>query len=123
MTGYTLDAGALIALDRDDRRVVSLLGRAAELDLPITVPATVLAQAIRNPARQVRLAILLAAPTTHVIPLDEDEAGEIGILLAQSSTADIVDVVVCARRANQIVVTSDSRDLRRLDPDLGLFSI
>jgi len=30
MSGVTFDAGGLIALDRDDRRVIALLARAAE---------------------------------------------------------------------------------------------
>ena len=46
MAGVTLDAGGLIALDRDDRRVVVLLARARETGARVTVPATVLAQAL-----------------------------------------------------------------------------
>jgi hypothetical protein len=54
MRGVTLDAGGLIALDRDDRRVVVLLARARETGAQVTVPASALAQAIRRPERQVR---------------------------------------------------------------------
>ena len=54
MPGVTLDAGALIALDRNDRRVVVLLARASETGARITVPATALAQAVRRPDQQVR---------------------------------------------------------------------
>ena len=50
MSGVTLDAGGLIALDRGDRRVLALLARAAERGLRVTVPATALAQVIRRPA-------------------------------------------------------------------------
>ena len=122
MRGATLDAGALIALDRDDRRVVVLLARAAEVGARMTVPATALAQAIRRPARQVRLARLLRQPTTDIVPLDGPDATSVGILLAASRTADIADahVVVCARRTRQAIVTSDPRDLRRLDPTAHL---
>ena len=56
MAGITLDAGALIALDRNDRRVLVLLARAWETGARVTVPATALAQAIRQPERQARLA-------------------------------------------------------------------
>ena len=38
MAGVTLDAGGLIALDRDDRRVLVLLARARETGAPVTVP-------------------------------------------------------------------------------------
>ncbi len=47
MSGITLDAGGLIALDRNDRSVIALLARAAERGLRITIPATALAQARR----------------------------------------------------------------------------
>lgn len=123
--GVTLDAGGLIALDRDDRRVLVLVARAAEAGGRITVPATALAQAIRRPERQVRLARLIRQPTTDVVALDRVDATGVGRLLAASGTADIADahVVVCARRAAQRVVTSDSDDLRRLDPDLEVVAI
>src|SRR5947208_3607435 len=44
--GVTLDAGGLIALDRDDRRVIVLLARAAETRGRVTVPASALAQQV-----------------------------------------------------------------------------
>ncbi len=123
--GITLDAGALIALDRDDRRVIVLLARAAEARGRVTIPASVLAQAIRLPERQARLARLIRQPTIDVIALDRVDATHVGRLLAGSGTADIADahVVVCARRSGQRVVTSDPDDLRRLDPDLEVVTI
>ena len=63
MPGVTFDAGGLIALDRNDRRVVVLLARARETGARITVPATALAQAVRRPERQVGLARLVRQPT------------------------------------------------------------
>jgi hypothetical protein len=118
MTGITFDAGGLIAIDRDDRRVLALLARAAELRAPVTIPATALAQAIRNPSKQARLARLVRQPTTRLAPLDGPDATSVGVLLAASRTSDITDahVVVCARRSRQPIVTSDPGDLLRLDP-------
>lgn len=118
MSGVTLDAGALIALDRGDRRVLVLLARAKELGARVTVPATALAQAIRRPRTQARLARLIRQPSTDLAPLDGPDATSVGILLAASRTSDIADahVVVCARRARQAIVTSDPDDLHRLDP-------
>ena len=123
--GITFDAGGLIALDRDDRRVVVLLARAAEAGARVTVPASALAQAIRRPERQARLARLIRQPQTDVIPLDRVDATNVGRLLAASGTADIADahVVVCAQRRGQQVITSDPEDLRRLSPQLGLVTI
>jgi hypothetical protein len=125
MPGVTLDAGGLIALDRDDRRVVVLLARARETGARVTVPASALAQAIRWPDRQARLSRLIRQPTTDVISLDRVDATNVGRLLAASGTSDIADahVVVCARRANQPVVTSDPSDLRQLDNALRLITL
>lgn len=122
MKGLTLDAGALIALDKNDRRVIALLARAAELSATVTVPATALAQAIRRPSRQARLARFIRQTTTDLRPLDGPDATAVGMLLARANTSDIVDahVVVCARRSDQPIVTSDPKDLRRLDPDSEL---
>jgi hypothetical protein len=125
LTGFTLDAGALIALDRSDRRVLNILTRAAELGMRITIPATALAQAMRSPSRQSRLSRLIRDIHTDLVTLDGAAATAVGILLARTATADIADahVVLCARRAGQRVVTSDAGDLRRLDPTLHLISI
>jgi hypothetical protein len=125
MPGVTLDAGGLIALDRDDRRVVVLLARAREIGAQVTVPAPALAQAIRRPERQARLSRLIRQPGTDVIALGRVDATHVGRLLAASGTSDVVDahVVICARRAGQPVVTSDPSDLRQLDPALRLIAL
>ena len=88
----------------------------------ITIPATALAQVIRNPARQSRLSRLIRQAGTDLIPLDGRDATAVGLLLARTGTADIVDahVAICAQRAGQAVVTSDADDLRRIAPELRL---
>jgi len=125
MSGMTLDAGGLIAVDRNDRAVIVLLARAAETGARVTVPAGALAQAVRRPERQVRLARLVRQPTTDVVSLDRVDATNVGRLLAASGTADVVDahVVICARRANQRVITSDPDDLRLLDPTIEVLPV
>lgn len=125
MNGITLDTGGLIAVDRNDRRVVTLLARAVERGARITIPATALAQAIRNPAKQARISRLIRQAGTDLIALDGPDATAVGLLLARTGSTDIVDahVVVCARRAGQAVVTSDTSDLRRLDPELTLVAV
>ena len=122
MNGITFDAGGLIALDRNDRRVLTLIARAIERGMRITIPATALAQAIRNPARQARLSRLIRQAGTDLIPLDGPDATAVGLLLARTATADIVDahVVICAQRAGQAVVTSDADHLRGIAPELQL---
>ena len=122
LSGLTFDAGGLIALDRNDRHAIALLARAAERGMRITIPATALAQAIRNPARQARLRRLMRQASTDLVALDGPDATAVGLLLARSATADIVDahVVVCALRKDQAVVTSGPGDLKQLSPSLRL---
>jgi predicted nucleic acid-binding protein len=100
--GLTLDTGALIAFDRNDRFVVSLIARALELELGIAVPAGVVAQAWRDGRKQVRLARLLGAPQVQVVD---------------------ASVALCARDRSHAVATSDEDDLRRLDGQLRLIAV
>ena len=125
VNGVVFDAGGLIALERNDRRVFSILDTALEDGDRIIVPATALAQVIRNPARQVRLWRMIQFGKTEVIPLDGSQAQAVGALLARTSTSDITDahVVICAQTAGYAIVTSDPLDLKRLDPALRLIRI
>jgi predicted nucleic acid-binding protein len=125
VTGLVFDAGGLIAVDRGDRRVLDLVGRVADLDGRIVIPATALAQVLRVPARQARLSSLIRRTFPDVVPLDRRDAGRVGRLLAEAGTSDVVDahVAVVARRLGHIVVTSDPDDLGHLDPSLRLVAI
>jgi hypothetical protein len=121
--GFTLDAGALIALERKDERIDALLDRMlAQAEALIHIPAGVLAQVFRDGSKQARIARLLRSSQTRVVALDEEMACAVGILLGLRQASDIVDasVVVCARRYRQPVVTGDPEDLRRLDARVGL---
>lgn len=117
-----LDAGALVAFERNDRHVRRLIELAAEHDGSLHVPAGVLAQVWRNGARQTRLARLLSSGLLEVQDLDTPEARATGSLCGVTGTADIVDasVALLARRHRAAVVTSDPDDLRRLDAELQL---
>jgi hypothetical protein len=126
LKGFTLDAGALIAVERGDQRVKALLDRMiAKHDAILHVPAGVVAQVFRDGPRQVRLTKLLNKPQTRIVPLDARMAYITGLLLGRRGGSDVVDasVVVCARRYHQPVLTSDVKDLRRLDHDLLLEEI
>lgn len=100
-----LDAGALVALERGNRRVARLL----ELADVVAVPAPVLAQVWRDPSRQVRLARVLRAEPVRIVPLDEGTAHAVGRLCGVTGTADIADasVAVVARLLAAVVVTGD----------------
>lgn len=125
LKGITFDAGGLIAIERKDRRVLTLLARAKERGMRVTVPATVLAQVLRAPARQALVSRMIRQAGTDLVALDGPDATAVGLLLARTGTTDIVDahVVVCARRAEQPVITSDPVDLRRIAPDLSLVEV
>lgn len=108
-----LDAGALIAVDRKDRRVAGLveLGRRAGADLQTVTP--VVTQVWRDGARQARLARLL--PMIDVRPVALPEAEAAGELLARSGTSDAVDaLVMSAARPGDQILTSDTSDLEQV---------
>ncbi|MGH8897712.1 MAG: PIN domain-containing protein [Egibacteraceae bacterium] len=125
MTGLTLDAGALIAIDRNTEDARALIRRALAHGWALTVPAGALAQAWRG-ARQARLAGFLKAkdgPT--IVPLDGRIARAAGEVCGRTGTADVIDasVVVCALLRKDHVVTSDPSDIARLDPAIPLIAI
>jgi len=117
LAASVVDTGALIAIDRGDERLRRFLRSRLG---PFIVPAAVLAQAWRDGRVQARLARFIAAAGTTIEVLDEASAKAIGVTLARSGTADIVDasVVVTARRYQALVLTSDPDDLLRIYPSL-----
>jgi hypothetical protein len=125
VNGIIFHAGGLIALERNNRQVFSILATALEEGARILVPATALAQVIRNPATQVRLWRMVQHDGTEVVPLDGSHAQAVGALLARTGTSDITGahVVVCAQGSGLAVITSDPLDLRRLDAKLRIISV
>jgi len=116
--GLVLDAGALIALDRGDKRMIALLARALAEGRDFRVPAGVVGQAWRDGRVQVTLARFLRSEEVEIIPLDEQLARSCGELCGATNSPDIIDasVVILARERRDPIVTSDPNDLRRLDP-------
>lgn len=110
-----LDAGALLAIERRDRGTIARLVRAHQEAEPVLTSAAVVAQVIRNRARQVTLERVLAGVEER--PLDSDAARRVGHLLASSRTADVVDAALALlARPGDEVLTSDPKDLRALLP-------
>lgn len=113
-----LDAAALIAIDRDDRRVAGLVELARRAGATLATPAPVLAQAWRGSARQARLARLIAMIDVRSTGLPDGRAA--GELLASSGTSDVVDALVAlAALPGDQVFTSDPGDLSGLLAHLG----
>lgn len=113
MAGLTLDAGALIAADRNVRSFWAFLKEAIDRGVVPVIPSPVLVQAWRTP-RQARLAQVVKA--CWVEPLEESLARSAGELCGTAKTSDVVDAVVIASAARRgdSVLTSDPKDLRRL---------
>lgn len=122
MTGATLDTGALIALENGSKRMAVLIEEALANQAELAIPAGVVAQAWRGGRRQVRIARLLRASITSVVPLDRRLALRVGARCAASGSADVVDVSValCARDRHHPVITSDPGDIRAIEPSLTL---
>lgn len=108
-----LDAGALIAIDRDDRRVAGLIELGRRAGAALVTAAPIVAQAWRNGGRQARLARLL--PMIDIRPTGVREARAAGELLAASGTADVLDALVAlvALPGDQLL-TGDPADLQAL---------
>jgi hypothetical protein len=114
-----LDAGAVIAIDRDDRRIAGLveLGRRAGATLVTVAP--VVAQAWRGGARQARLARLLGMVEVRSTALTDARAA--GELLAATGTSDVVDALAAlAAMPGDQLLTSDPEDLAMLTERRGL---
>ena len=123
--GITLDTGALIALDRGDKRMIALLGQALASRRHLRIPAGVVGQAWRDGRTQVALARFLRTEEVEIVPLDEQLSRSCGELCGATDTADVIDasVVILARERRDIIVTSDPDDLRRLDPKSPIVQI
>src|SRR5262245_55496591 len=120
MAGVTYDTGALLAAERNDRRMWALhAGFLAEEIAPI-VPAPVLAQAWRGRTRQASLSRLLAL--CEIEPLSERQARAVGVLAGKAGHDDIVDVTVVegAARRRDAIVTSNATHIRRVMTAAGV---
>jgi len=125
-SGLTLDAGALIALERGDRRLRVLLDETERAGWSIVVPVGPLAQAWRDGARQAVLARFLSAvDRVEIVEWDVATARAAGVLCGRTGTSDVVDasVVLCARERDHHVVTSDPKDFVVLDAQLPVIVV
>ena len=125
MTGLTLDSGALVAFERNDRNVVAIIARAVERRVPLAIPAGVVGQVWRDGRRQARLARLLGSSAVDIEPLDDIRARAAGQLCGASKTSDVIDasVVLCAKARGHAVITSDTSDMSRLAPTLRVIPV
>ena len=110
MTRLVLDAGALIALEQNDRSLWAALKITASQSGDVVVPSTALAQAWRGGAKQ---AILARALEHCVIASFDDVAKVVGELCGRTRTRDVCDahVALVASLRGDVLYTSDPEDL------------
>ena len=113
-----LDAGALLALEQNDRDMWKRLKSATTRRDTVMAPASVIAQTWRGRATQARLAAALAQ---CVVASFDDDVRAVGELCGRSSTSDVCDAHVAwvASRYGDVLYTSDPVDLRRLVAAVG----
>jgi hypothetical protein len=106
-----LDAGALVATDRRDRVIGAQLRVLQQQATPLRTSAAVVGQVWRDGRKQANLARVLAG--VGVEPLGEGK--QIGELLGQTGSADVVDAhVALLVTPGDLVLTSDPGDIRTL---------
>jgi hypothetical protein len=115
-----LDAGALLAVERNDRDMVALIKRERREGRAPVSHGGVIGQVWRGGSgRQATLARLL--PGVDVQALDDGLGRRAGVLLGAADQADVIDaaVVLLAHDGDE-VYTSDPDDLRDLAVAAGL---
>ncbi len=114
MKGLVLDAGALVAVDRDDRAMMARLRVAQRDGFELRSNAMVVAQVWRDrQGRQATLARLL--PAVDVRAVHDGDGRAAGILLAEAGMSDAIDAtVVLLAKPGDRILTSDPGDLLRL---------
>jgi predicted nucleic acid-binding protein len=118
VNGITYDAGALIAAERGSEPVWTLHRELLGRDIQPTVPTVVLGQVWRG-GPQPRLSLFMHG--CRIEPFTEQQARLAGKALAVSGESDLVDgaVVISALAREDLVVTSDPDDLRRIADAIG----
>jgi hypothetical protein len=108
-----LDAGALIAIDKQQRHVGALLRVLQRDGVPVHTSAAAVAQVWRDGRRQANLARVL--PGVDIAPVDDVAARMIGELLRANHSSDLVDAHVALLVPQEgRVLTSDDDDIRGL---------
>jgi hypothetical protein len=118
VSGVTYDTGALIAAERGSEVVWTMHRELLVRKVRPTLPTVVLGQAWRG-GPQAGLSRLVRG--CRIEPLTEQQARAAGAALAASGGNDLVDaaVVVIALAREDLVVTSDPGDLRRIAAAIG----
>jgi hypothetical protein len=114
VSALVLDAGALVAIDRNDRGVHRQLQDAKLTGDELRTNAVVVAQVWRDgKGRQANLARVLRG--VRVQPVSREDGRRAGELLAMAGLSDAIDATVALlAEPGDRILTSDPDDLRRL---------
>ncbi|MGI8801860.1 MAG: hypothetical protein ACR2KV_06750 [Solirubrobacteraceae bacterium] len=113
MASVVLDVGALIAIDRGDRRIGAALHVAGREHVDVITSSACVAQVASDRSPEGRLARALAGIVEH--PLDAPAARRIGRLLAESATADVAQAAAALLAGPaDVVLTGSPKEIRRL---------
>ncbi len=111
-----LDAGAVVALSREDPRVRAVLASAREARVHVSIPSVVVAETVRGVATDAPVNRVLKA-VGEVDPADEAVGRTAGRLLGGASSSATVDAIVVATAVEArgaVVLTGDPGDLGAL---------
>jgi hypothetical protein len=114
VSALILDAGALVAVDRDDRAMIARFRVSRQHGLELRTNAMVVAQVWRDRhGRQANLARLLRAVDVRAV--SQRDGRDAGVLQAAAGTADAIDATVVLLAApGDRILTSDAGDMTLL---------
>ena len=114
MSALILDAGAFVAVEREDRAMMARLAVARHHAVDLRTSAIVLGEVWRDArGRQARLARFLRG--VDVRSVDERMGRASGVLLGHAGTSNPIDATVALVAENgDRILTSDPSDIRRL---------
>lgn len=111
--GLVLDSGGLIGFERGDREVAALIEATRRRREQIVTSSGCVAQVWRGGPGQALVARLLRGVREQ--GLDRDVSRQVGQLCGEAASSDVIDAhVALLARDDDVVVTSDATDLRRL---------
>lgn len=111
--GLTLDTGALIALERGNRRALAAVENARQRGRAITVPSAVVVEwwrGQRGPAARLLEAFVVEPLSRELAMVAGEALGRVG---GGPSVVDAIVVASAAQRGD-FVLTTDLEDLERL---------
>ena len=114
MSAVVIDAGALIAIERNDRTVIAMLRAAQQIARPVKTNANIVAQVWRDRrGRQASLARALSG--MEIAPVLPEDGRAAGVLLGENRSSDVVDAtIVVLLNPGDVVITSDPEDIGAL---------